>query len=127
MKKVVGINFIKSKSNVSWVVLHLLDDSFVDTVNHLDLFSSDFKSAWGQSVSTEFIPQEDLKYGNVEIIGGDLKPGAYVRILKENVNGMDKVSIIQIVNKPDVNSFINPDNDHGLDAGKGAAKAQVKK
>lgn len=129
MKKVVGINFIKSKNDVGFVILHLVDDAFVDTVNHIDLFASEPKTAWGESVSTEFVLQDDLKYGNVEIIGGDLRPGCFVRVLKENINGLDRVSVIQVINKPEAESFNGVENGHGFDVApeKSAAKTQPKK
>lgn len=117
MKKLLGINFIKSKNDVNYVLLHLVDDSYSDTVNHQNLWNSDPKTSWGETVSTEFVLQDELKYGEVEVTGGTLRPGCKVRIFKENKNGMDKVSLIQVFDVPDAES-INADVQESSRSGK---------
>lgn len=97
MKTLVGMNVIKSKkSGKRFLMLNLLDDAYFDSMNHADLFASPEQTGWGQTVSTEFLDLEDP--AQVEI-HGDLEPGCSVRIFKENVEGMDRITLIQVTGK----------------------------
>ena len=116
MKKLVGINFIESKKGSSYAILHLVDDDVFDTVNHDNLFDSPAKSAWGQSVSTEFLALDDVHDGLVDIVG-DLVPGCGVRIFKESINGMDRISLIKVI--PKDTAFVNGSGGFGDASDKG--------
>lgn len=79
------------------MMLNLVDDVFMESAKHssqLELFSNPEKTGWGQKVLTEFLDLDDL--GNVDI-QGDLVPGCSVRIYKENIDGMDKITLIQVI------------------------------
>lgn len=98
MKTLVGMNVIKSKkSGKKFMMLNLLDDSFMDTIDHTSqaaVFTSPEQTGWGQTVSTEFIDLENL--AQIEI-NGNLEPGCSVRLFKENVDGIDRIALIQVV------------------------------
>lgn len=101
MKTLLGMNIIKSsKNDKKFMMLHLVDDLFMDSADHssqVKLLDSPEKTGWGQSVSTEFI---DLaRVGSDIEIQGDLVPGAAIRIFKENINGMDQITLIQVLGK----------------------------
>lgn len=93
-----GMNVIKSSKNGKlFMMLNLVDDTYMDSAKHatqLELFSNPEKTGWGQKVLTEFLDLEDI--GRVEIIG-DLVPGCSVRLFKENINGMDKITLIKVI------------------------------
>ncbi len=94
----MGMNVIKSsKSGKLFMMLNLVDDVYMDSAKHatqLELFSNPEKTGWGQKVLTEFLDLDDL--GRVEI-DGDLVPGASVRLFKENIDGMDKITLIKVI------------------------------
>lgn len=98
MKTLVGMNVIESKKGGKYLLLHLLEDTFFDSMKHEDLFESDAKTSWGQSVLQEFINVEDVAYGRIDVVG-KMVPGCNIRIFKENVDGMDKVTLIQVLDK----------------------------
>ena len=97
-KTLVGMNIIKSKkSGKKFMMLNLLDDTYLDSVDHtsdLALFSSPEQTGWGQTVSTEFLDLDELE--KVEI-NGSLVPGCTVRLFKEDDNGIDRITLIQVV------------------------------
>ena len=97
-KTLVGMNIIKSKkSGKKFMMLNLVDDTYLDSIDHSipeAIFSSAEQTGWGQMVSTEFLDLENL--GDVDI-NGDLVPGCVVRLFKEDVDGMDKITLIQVV------------------------------
>lgn len=97
-KTLVGMNIIKSKkSGKKFMMLNLLDDTYSDSADHssqLALFNSPEQTGWGQTVSTEFLDLDEL--GKVDI-NGDLVPGCTVRLFKEDDNGIDRITLIQVV------------------------------
>lgn len=98
MKTLVGMNIIESKkSGKRFMMLNLLDDTFMNSANHdtqLALFDSPKQTGWGQTVSTEFLNLENMQ--GIEI-QGNLEPGCQLRLFKENVDGIDQITLIQVV------------------------------
>ena len=78
MNILVGTNVIESKKNgKKYTILHMVDGEVKDTA-----------TSKGQFVCTEMIEN-----GAVEI-QGELKINNHVRVFKESVNGMDKVTLV---------------------------------
>lgn len=100
MEKIVGIEYITSKKNG----LHYKKISTLDSV----VYNQPGKHE-GQNVGNYFVCEEDIQDGKIEIVGGDLCLGANVRVMKESVNGFDRISMIMVYNEVSEH-FMNVDH-----------------
>lgn len=84
MNVLVGmVKGIKSKkTGVEYDILHLLEENVLNTDKEV-----------GQLTSTVFVESEAINQGAISV-EGSLEIGCYIRIMKENINGMDKISYI---------------------------------
>ena len=82
MNILVGmVKGIKSKkTGVEYDILHLLEENVLNTEKEV-----------GQLTSTVFVESEALNNGSLSVEGA-LEVGCNIRIMKENVNGMDKIT-----------------------------------
>lgn len=101
MEKIVGIQYITSKKNgLHYMKISTLDGQVYNIPGERE----------GQSTGEYFICEEDIKNGKIEVIGGDIKVGALVRIMKETIDGMDRVAMIMIYNGEPTEHFGKADN-----------------
>lgn len=73
---------VSKKSGTEYSILHLLEENVLDTSKEK-----------GQLTSTVFVESAALSDGSIQV-EGDMVIGSYIRIMKEQINGMDKISYI---------------------------------
>lgn len=70
------------KTGVVYTILHLLEENILDTSKEK-----------GQLTTTVFVESDELENGEIQVEGA-LEIGCYIRVMKESINGMDKISYI---------------------------------
>ncbi len=98
MERIVGIQYITSKKNgLHYMKISALNDMIYNIPGeHI-----------GQDVSEYFVCEEDIKSGEVELVGGKIELNAHIRVMKENKNGMDRVALIMVSNDVPAAGFVN--------------------
>lgn len=117
MEKIVGIQYITSKKNG----LHYKKISTLDSIIYNQPGERE-----GQNVGEYFICQEEIQEGKIELVGGELRLGANIRVMKESVNGLDRVAMIMVYDEVSEH-FMNVDNAGGFESEKAAEQSQEKK